>query len=475
MGSQWWTERGGAKVIGKRLFAFFLALCLLAGCKGAENPSIPESSLPPPEPPASSSLAEPEPILSQVAGRPALEPPPVGSVLPQEDPEKPGWLAGGRMYYQGDNRLTLYAMEPETGAIRTVREQDFWNGREVEDISPSGNRVLLSSWDGAPGPEVMALSLYNIEEDCLVNLSRTMEEPYRAWTESHWFPWYGGDYCFVDENTFCHARPCFEGTQGKGHFHFYDIEEDGTVTARFWLPECPEPDEKSLDWRLDCRVLREEGTILCRFPTVEKGWEWLTWDIETGKLLSCTPAENGGRNGRLVNGVMYYIDEDPEQGIFRLVAYDMDTDMNKTLMKGPLIRTKRGRDEDLDWNARDTFESVYLSEIQDNGSFVIEATEFSWYTEEGWSYDSDKEIRYYQAVWDPAVGGDIQFEKKVITRTVVKSETGREKGLNIPVRLSEDEILIRILPEKMQEEDSFQGPPHILSMLSSGEILFLAH
>ena len=73
------------------------------------------------------------------------------------------------------------------------------------------------------------------------------------------------------------------------------------------------------------------------------------------------------------------------------------------------------------------------------------------------------------------MGGDIQFEQMVMTRTVVKSETGRAKGLNIPVRLSEDEILIRILPEKMQEEDSFQGPPHILSMLSSGEILFLAH
>jgi hypothetical protein len=472
MGSQWWTERGGAKVIGKRLFAFFLALCLLAGCKGAENPSIPESSLPPPEPPASSSLAEPEPILSQVAGRPALEPPPVGSVLPQEDPEKPGWLAGGRMYYQGDNRLTLYAMEPETGAIRTVREQDFWNGREVEDISPSGNRVLLSSWDGAPGPEVMALSLYNIEEDCLVNLSRTMEEPYRAWTESHWFPWYGADYCFVDENTFCHARPCFEGTQGKGHFHFYDIEEDGTVTARFWLPECPEPDEKSLDWRLDCRVLREERTILCRFPTAERGWEWLTWDIGTGKLLSRTPAENGGRNGRLVNGVMYYIDEDPEHEVFRLIAYDINTDTEKALVTGPMIRA--GDEKNWDWSGRGAFENILLR-VRDDGSFEMMASKTCFYTEEGWSWDSDKEHRYYKAIWDPSKGGEIAFEEKVAERTVVKSDSGRDTGLSISIRPSEDQLITRILPDRMQEEDSFQGPPHILSMLSSGEILFLAH
>ena len=113
-------------------------------------------------------------------------------------------------------------------------------------------------------------------------------------------------------------------------------------------------------------------TILCRFPTAERGWEWLTWDIGTGKLLSRTPAENGGRNGRLVNGVMYYIDEDPEHEVFRLIAYDINTE--KALVTGPMIRA--GDEKNWDWSGRGAFENILLR-VRDDGSFEMMASKTS--------------------------------------------------------------------------------------------------
>lgn len=393
------------------------------------------------------------------------------NTLPQEDPDRWGWLAGAQMYYEGGNRLTLYAMEPETGAIRTVRENEFWNGQEVESISPSGNRVLLSSWDGAPSRRVVALSLYDIGENRLVNLERTIESPYRNdWEESHWFPGHAAGYCFVDENTFCYTRLCFEETPGKGHLHFYDIGEDGRVTARFWSPEYPAPVQKDLHWRLpNCRILPEEGAILCRFLTEERGWEWLTWEIETGKLLSRKPAENGD-GGLYRNGVFYYIDQNPEQESFHLVAYRMDTDTKEILATGPMFRAWPG--EDWDWSARGAFEDLWLQEVREDGSIVIRTAKS--YTEEEYFRDSDHKVLWYEAVWEPSKGKEIRFEEKVVKKTVMKSETGRESGLSISVWLSEDELLLRILPDKMQRSEPFPSPPYILSTLPTGEILFLA-
>ena len=129
---------------GKRLLPLFLIFCLVAGCA-----ATPESSAPPAPPTESASQTAPE--------SPAELP-----ASPAPEPELPDALAGADGYYTPGHRLTLYAMEPGTGILRTVREEDFWNGREVESVSPSGNRVLLSCWDGAPSRAVVALSVYDI-------------------------------------------------------------------------------------------------------------------------------------------------------------------------------------------------------------------------------------------------------------------------------------------------------------------------
>ena len=155
-----------------------------------------------------------------------------------------------------------------------------------------------------------------------------------------------------------------------------------------------------------------------------------------------------------------------------MIAYDINTDTEKALVTGPMIRA--GDEKNWDWSGRGAFENILLR-VRDDGSFEMMASKTCFYTEEGWSWDSDKEHRYYKAIWDPSKGGEIAFEEKVAERTVVKSDSGRDTGLSISIRPSEDQLITRILPDRMQEEDSFQGPPHILSMLSSGEILFLAH
>ena len=105
---------------GKRLLPLFLIFCLVAGCA---NP--PESSAPPAPP--TESVGQPAP---ESQPEPPAEPAP-------EEPELPDALAGADGYYTPGHRLTLYAMEPGTGILRTVREAEFWNGREVESVSPS--------------------------------------------------------------------------------------------------------------------------------------------------------------------------------------------------------------------------------------------------------------------------------------------------------------------------------------------------
>lgn len=126
--------------IKARTLSLILSLSLLAACGG--SPAAPESP-PPPEPPVSASPAPAEPERPD-------------GILPQEDPERPGALAGTRGYYTPGHRLTLYAMAPESGELRVARENDFWNGREVEDVSPSGKWLLLSSWDGTATPALSA-------------------------------------------------------------------------------------------------------------------------------------------------------------------------------------------------------------------------------------------------------------------------------------------------------------------------------
>ena len=69
--------------IKARTLSLILSLSLLAAC--GWSPAAPESP-PPPEPPVSASPAPAEPERPD-------------GILPQEDPERPGALAGTRGYY----------------------------------------------------------------------------------------------------------------------------------------------------------------------------------------------------------------------------------------------------------------------------------------------------------------------------------------------------------------------------------------
>ena len=90
--------------IKARTLSLILSLALLAACGG--SPAAPES--PPPDPPASASPAPAEPERPD-------------GILPQEDPERPGALAGCDSCY--GHWRTLYAVDPATGGHRVVREK----------------------------------------------------------------------------------------------------------------------------------------------------------------------------------------------------------------------------------------------------------------------------------------------------------------------------------------------------------------
>lgn len=427
-----------------KTLALLLALCLLAGCgTGAAGSSAPESSSPPP-----AVTSQPEP---------APEPDPV--ILPQEDPEHPGNLAGAILYYKPGNRLTLYAMAPGTGEIRTVRENDFWNGREVESVSPSGRWLLLSSWDGAPSRKVVALSLYDVERDLLVNLERTDVEAWEGiWSEKHWFSG-GSTYRFTDDSTFYYQRICYCQYYDPPHLHRYRIGEDGQVTADFLELECPswEPGWDS------CILLPEEGKILCSLWTGEGRREWLTWELDSGRLLSRTPGDNGGNNGHFDDGVFYYIDSELEKETFRLVAYHMDTDTAEVLASGVIPRTPGMENES--WYGRGVLESIWVEELREDGTILLRS--------------AGEEIRYQaassyrEALWDPAAGGDIRFgEHQPAAAFPVDAVRGYS-----PVFVTAPDGTGLYLPIPQEMADYYQenyGRPYPIAVLDTGELLFLA-
>lgn len=434
----------------KKLLPLLFVLCLMAGCAAG-----PESPAPPPPPSESAGQPAPE-------SQPEPEPPVPEGILPQEDPEKPGDLAGARMYYTPGNRLVLYAMEPETGVIRTVREQDFWNGREVESVSPSGNRVLLSSWDGAPGRRVVALSLYDIEKNQLVNLERTIEGPYFPWEENHWFPGHAASYCFVDEDTFLYQDFCDMETPGKPHLHLYDIGEDSRVTARFLDLELSSPWE---DRSANCAWYPGEGAVLGHIRWTEEDQEWISWDVETGKLLSRWPGINGHTGGIYRDGVLYYTGDDWDQEIFRLMAYDIHQDKLTTLASGPLSSpgdpVPPGGDK-----GRGYFEDTWLAEIREDGTFVIRSGGEH-------RYGAETEQAYQEAVWTPAAGDIIRLgERRKAPAFPADSLRGYTPVFTV---MPDNSGGYLPLPQEMaaryQEEN---GRPYPIATLSSGELLFLA-
>lgn len=427
-------------MLSKKVVALMLVLCLLAGCAAPGGPSAPESVSPPAESPAPESPVPEKP-----------------TVIPQEDPERPGNLAGTQGYYTPGNRLTLYAMEPESGTLRVVRENDFWNGREVESVSPDGRWLLLSSWDGAPGRRVVALSLYDVERDLLVNLTRTIEEPYSNWTADHWFPGMS-TYRFTSNNTFYYQDLCGCGSEEQPHLHRYDVGEDGQVAASLLELECP-PREPGWD---SCILLPEEGKILGSLWTGEDTREWLTWELDSGKLLSRVPGENGGMNGWYDHGAFYYIDEEWEQETFRLMAYHIDTDTAETLASGAIPKTPGREDEPID--GRGVQERVRVEGMED-GKILLRSS--------GEEYGYTAPALYHEFLWDPAAGGDIRFGEPISAPTFPVEEvrgytpvfvTGPDgEGLYLPV------------PQDMAEYYRENGGrPYPIATLPTGELLFLA-
>ena len=435
---------------GKRLLPLFLIFCLVAGCA---NPT--ESPAPPPP-------------SSKSDGRPAPESPAEPPASPEPEPELPDALAGADGYYTPGHRLTLYAMEPGTGILRTVREEDFWNGREVESVSPSGNRVLLSSWDGAPSRRVVALSLYDIKEDRLVNLERTIEGPYGSWKDAHWFPGYGScTYRFVNENTFLYQDICDEETPGKEHLHLYDIGADGKVTARFLELESPVGEQEG-SWSASCIWWAEENAVLGHVYKTEEDQEWVTWDVETGKLLARWPGKNGGipiaATPYLIrDGVMYYTEDDWDQDNFQLMAYDIHKDELTTLASGPLMLTGDPVPEGGE-KGRGYFEDTWLAEIREDDSFVIRSA----------MEHRGPGPEYREVVWSPAAGETIRLgEVQKAPAFPVDSLRGYTSVFAV---MPDGEGGYVPLPQEMaaryQEWDS--GRPYPIATLPGGELLFLA-
>lgn len=430
---------------GKRLLPLFLIFCLVAGCA---NP--PESSAPPAPP--TESVGQPAP---ESQPEPPAEPAP-------EEPELPDSLAGAVLYYTPGHRLTLYAMEPETGVIRTVRKEDFWNGREVESVSPSGNRVLLSSWDGAPSRAVVALSVYDIEKDRMTNLERTIEDPYGNWEESHWFPvkWSNG-YSFVDEDTFFYQAFCDMETPGKPHLHTYDIGADGKVTARFLELESPSPSEES--WESSCAWYPGEGAVLGHIYWTEENQEWISWDVETGKLLAHWPGINGNTGGIYQDGILYYTEDDWDRGTFRLMAYDIHKDQLTVLASGSLMLTGDPVPEGGE-KGRGYFEDTWLAEIREDDSFVIRSA----------MEHRGPGPEYREVVWSPAAGETIRLgEVQKAPAFPVDSLRGYTSVFAV---MPDGEGGYVPLPQEMaaryQEWDS--GRPYPIATLPGGELLFLA-
>lgn len=442
----------------KKLLPLLLVLCLAAGCA-----ATPESPAPPPTESVGQSAPEsqPEPPAEPSSGE--AEPAP-------EEPELPDALAGADGYYTPGHRLTLYAMEPGSGTIRTVREAEFWNGREVESVSPSGDRVLLSSWDGAPSRRVVALSLYDIKEDRLVNLERTMEGPYGSWKDAHWFPGYGScTYRFVNENTFLYQDICDEETPGKEHLHLYDIGADGKVTARFLELASPVGEQEG-SWSASCIWWAEENAVLGYIYKTEEDQEWVTWDVETGKLLARWPGKNGGipiaATPYLIrNGVMYYTEDDWDQDNFQLMAYDIHKDELTVLASGPLVLTgdpvPPGEEK-----GRGYFEETWLAEITEDGSFVIRSTVEH-------RYGVQTEATYREAVWSPATGGTIQLgEVEAAPAFPVDSLRGYTP---VFAAMPDGSGGYVPLPQEMAAVYTFDGKrPYPIAVLPGGELLFLA-
>ena len=423
--------------IKARTLSLILSLSLLAACGG--SPAAPESP-PPPEPPVSASPAPAEPERPD-------------GILPQEDPERPGALAGTRGYYTPGHRLTLYAMAPESGELRVARENDFWNGREVEDVSPSGKWLLLSSWDGAPSRRVVALSLYDLERDLLVNLARE-EETAGDWGEKHWFPG-GSYYCFTDEDTFYYRRFCYCGEHSQPHLHRFDIGEDGQVTASLIELECPPREE---GWESGLTLLPEKGQAFCLLRMGEDSWEWLTWDMASGKLLSRTPGENGWGGGLYRDGVFYGIREEWEQETFCLTAYLKDTDTLEVLASG--IIPKAPGMEDQPWDSRGVLERVWVEEVEEGGILLRSSGEYPdyYYRESFWDLDPNKTIRFGEAINAPTFPVD---GRRGYTPVFVTGPEG--EGLYLP------------LPQGMAEhyQNSYERP-YPLAWLETGELLLLA-
>lgn len=453
----------------RKFFVLLLALSLLAGCGTAAAPSSPETSSPS--------------SVSTSMQAPPTEP---ETVLPQEDPENPGNLAGAVLYYTPGNRLTLYAMEPETGKLRVVRENAFWNGREVESVSPLGKRLLLSSWDGAPSRKVVALSLLediehnslpkkrtkeekelllDIRIDTLHNLERTIEDmgiPTRTdgeiiWEEKHWFPG-AGKYSFVDEDTFYYLRPCYREDPERPHLHRYDIGENGTVTASFLELECP---DREHGWEPDCILLPEKGEMLTILDmgadsTGKESFEWLTWDIDTGKLLSRTPANNVRGMDHYLDGMFYAVESDSRTETFALTAYHMDTDTIETLATGAIPRVPGM--EGFPADTLGVFEDVWVQDIRE-GKFVLR---------------SGSTRRYRETLWDPAMEGEIVFGELMDAPTFpVEDAAGYIPIFTIS---PEGEGLFLPLPQDLAEqyENPLIARPYPLARLPGGELLFLA-
>ena len=371
----------------RKLLFLMLALCLAAGCAaGPERTGAPLLSPPPESIRQPVPASQPEsPLPLPEAPAPLKEEPP----FPMEESLPPPWEMGCSIYG------TLYRIHPVTGEKEMLREKEGWSGCQVEAVSPSGNRILLSINFGSPatGRDTAWLSLYDVAENRLFNLRPPdCELPKRpAMAEYDFFG--PGKYLFTDERTLFYSS-LFVSQEGIRAL-FYHIGEEGVLSPQVLTLETPPLDREPVydTHHSNCLYLKDQGILLFHGKLGDQG-EWFAWDARDGRLLGRSPGENApfsrwGTESLWRKGErLYQFHEDLEAETFDLVAYNITSDTLEVLATGPLMVM----DGWINW--------PHLAEIRRERIFRIQA---------GWPQDPEG---YWEALWDREKGGPIEFTKQ---------------------------------------------------------------
>lgn len=135
-----------------------------------------------------------------------------------------------------------------------------------------------------------ALSVYDIRENLLFNLSYEKNFDGTKWEWKHWFP---GEYRyrFVSEDTFLYEGLTYSTVARQYYLPRWCLTEYGLNSWNEWVihPKLPEHPN------LPCIYCPENQTILCDLP-LEDGTQRFTWQVDVEARNN-----NGGRQNNLLS------------------------------------------------------------------------------------------------------------------------------------------------------------------------------